>query len=184
VENDGVDDKAKGGLAVRSNWFSAVLAGAAVLVGAQLLRAQDDEEKAEVRALYRRAEALKEALHWKEAAEVYEKAVAKAKIAYGAENPATATLLNNLALLYQDMGEHARAEPLYQRALKIDEATRGKDHPAVATSLSNLAELYKAMGQHARAEPLHRRSLAIREAKLGKDHLDVALSLSGLAGLV
>ena len=82
--------------------------------------------------------------------------------------------LNNLAVLYQDMGQYAKAEPLFQRSLEIREAKLGKDHPDVAASLNNLAVLYQDMGQYAKAEPLYQRSLKIREAKLGKDHPDVA----------
>ena len=67
-------------------------------------------------------------------------------------------------MLYQAMGQHAKAEPLYQRSLEIREAKLGKDHPDVADSLNNLAWLYQAMGQHAKAEPLYQRSLQIGEA--------------------
>jgi CHAT domain-containing protein len=159
------------------------LAGVVLLAGAQRLPAQDDERAAEVVALYRRAEALKKAVKWKEAAEVYEQAVAKARSAFGATDPSTATLMNNLAALYAAMGQYAKAEPLYRRCLEIFEAKLGKDHPDVAQSLNNLAALYDDMGQYAKAEPLYRRSLKIREAKLGKDHPDVAGSLNNLAAL-
>jgi hypothetical protein len=37
----------------------------------------------------------------------------------GPEHPDTATNLNNLALLYQDMDDYTKAEPLYQEALRI-----------------------------------------------------------------
>jgi tetratricopeptide (TPR) repeat protein len=37
----------------------------------------------------------------------------------GEGHPDYATGLNNLALLYQHMGEYARAEPLYRQALEI-----------------------------------------------------------------
>ena len=35
------------------------------------------------------------------------------------EHPSTATSLNNLAALYEAMGEYAKAEPLYREALRI-----------------------------------------------------------------
>ena len=94
-----------------------------------------------------------------------------------------ASSLNNLATLYEDMAQYAKAEPLYQRSLKIREAKLGPDHPDVAGSLDNLANLYYAMGQNAKAEPLFQRSLKINEAKLGPDHPDVASSLNNLANL-
>ena len=82
--------------------------------------------------------------------------------------------LHNLANLYQNMGQYAKAEPLYQRSLKIMESKLGPDHPDVATNLNNLAILYEHMGQYAKAEPLYQRSLKIYESKLGPDHPNVA----------
>ena len=99
----------------------------------------------------------------------------------GPDHPDVADGLNNLALLYVNMGQYAKAEPLYQRSLKIREAKLGPDHPDVAESLNNLANLYEDMGQYAKAEPLFQRSLKIRESKLGPDHPDVATSLNNLA---
>ncbi len=57
-------------------------------------------------------------------------------------DPTTATLLNNLALLYQAQGHYAEAEPLYQRSLAIWEKALEPEHPEVAASLNNLALLY------------------------------------------
>ena len=42
-----------------------------------------------------------------------------------------ATTLNNLALLYKNLGKYAEAEPLYSRALAIREKALGPDHPEV-----------------------------------------------------
>ncbi len=95
-----------------------------------------------------------------------------------------ATSLNNLALLLNNQGQYAAAEPLYRRSLAISEKALGPDHPDVALSLNNLAVLLGDQGQYAAAEPLNRRSLAIREKALGPDHPDVALSLNNLAGLL
>jgi len=50
--------------------------------------------------------------------------------------------MSNLALLYQDKGDSAKAEPLYVRVLKVREETLGPDNPQVANSLSNLGTLY------------------------------------------
>ena len=57
---------------------------------------------------------------------------------FGPNDPTTASLLNNLALLYEDQGRYPEAEPLYQRALEILEGALGPDHPNVATALNNL----------------------------------------------
>src|SRR5262249_17848742 len=52
-----------------------------------------------------------------------------------------ATSLNNLAELYQLMGNYAAAEPLYRQALEIERTTLGENHVDFATSLNNLAVL-------------------------------------------
>jgi len=99
------------------------------------------------------------------------------------DHPDVATSLNNLAALYESLGDYARAEPLYKRSLVIYEKALGPDHPYVASSLNNLAMLYKSLGDYGKAEPLYKRSLAISEKALGPDHPYVAASLNNLAGL-
>jgi tetratricopeptide (TPR) repeat protein len=137
--------------------------------------------KAEVEALYRRADGLRKAGKTQEATKVYEQAVEKAGSAFGKDHVNTALLMNNLAALYDDLGQYAKAEPLYRRSLEIREAKLGRDHPSVATSLNNLARLYHALEEHGKAAPLYQRSLEIYEAKLGKDHPLVATALNNLA---
>jgi tetratricopeptide (TPR) repeat protein len=88
---------------------------------------------------------------------------------------------NDVALILQQMGRTADAEPLHRRALAIREKALGPEHPNVAASLNNLAELHQTQGRYAEAEPLFRRSLVIREKALGAEHLDLATSLNNLA---
>lgn len=116
------------------------------------------------------------------ASRIGERVLAIFEQAYGAEHPNTVTALNNLAALYQNMGESARAEPLFHRALAVREKTLGA-HPLTANSLNNLATLYQAMGAYVRAEPLFRRALAIRTEVVGEEHPDTAMSLNNLATL-
>ena len=59
--------------------------------------------------------------------------------ALGPDHPDVAESLNNLAVLYDDQGRYADAEPLYKRSLAIREKALGPDHPDVAQSLNNLA---------------------------------------------
>ncbi|WP_146066470.1 tetratricopeptide repeat protein, partial [Candidatus Venteria ishoeyi] len=99
------------------------------------------------------------------------------------EHPDTATSLNNLAELYQAMGDYARAEPLYKQAYEIWKTALGENHPDYAQSLNNLAFLYEAMGDYARTEPLYKQALQIRKTALGENHPDTATSLNNLAAL-
>jgi len=94
-----------------------------------------------------------------------------------------ATSLHNLALVYDNQGKYAEAEPLYKRALVIAEKALGPEHPHVAQSLNNLGGLFATQGKYAEAEPLFKRARAINEKALGPEHPSVARNLNGLASL-
>jgi tetratricopeptide (TPR) repeat protein len=121
------------------------------------------------------------AAFWKLIALMYEeiRQVLEAKL--GSEHPDVANSLNNLALLYSNMGSYEKALPLYQRALDIRENVLGPEHPSVATTLNNLALLYSNMGSYEKALPLYQRALDIRENVLGPEHPSVATTLNNLA---
>ena len=59
--------------------------------------------------------------HYEEALSFAKKALQLGEEELGLDDPAMATLLNNLAVLYKAQGRYAEAEPLYQRSLAIDE---------------------------------------------------------------
>jgi MYXO-CTERM domain-containing protein len=101
--------------------------------------------------------------------------------ALGQDHPNVAVALDNLAQVYQQRGDYARAEPLLRRSIGIFEKALGPEHANVALSLSNLALVLEAKQDPARAEPLHLRALAAREKALGPDHPAVAQSLNNLA---
>jgi tetratricopeptide (TPR) repeat protein len=102
----------------------------------------------------------------------------------GADHPAVARDLNNLAELLSATNRVAEAEPLIRRALAIDEASYGPNHTSVARNLDKLAELLRAMDRCTEAEPLIRRALAIDETAYGPNHPDVARDLNNLAELL
>jgi tetratricopeptide (TPR) repeat protein len=120
---------------------------------------------------------------YQEAIPIAKRLLAAMKRLLGPEDPGTATSLNNLARLYEKMGDYVRAEPLYQQALQIRKKVLGEEHPDTATSLDNLAGLYEAMGDYSRAEPLYQQALQIRKKVLEEEHPDTATSLNNLAGL-
>jgi len=103
---------------------------------------------------------------------------------FGDQDPRLATVLNNLASLFDAQGKYAEAEPLYQRALAIDEKALGPEHPDTAIDLNNLGGLYHDQGKYAEAEPLYQRALAIYEKALGPEHPNVATSLENYAFLL
>ncbi|WIA42558.1 hypothetical protein OEZ86_008540 [Tetradesmus obliquus] len=92
---------------------------------------------------------------------------------YGQRHPAVAESCSNLAILYNQQGDYAAAQPLYERALAIYEATYGPNHQEVAHTLTDLAVLHLEQGHDAVGRPLLERALAIQEAALGPSHPDV-----------
>ena len=74
-----------------------------------------------------------------------------------------AVALNNLAWLYDTMGDYAKAEPLYQRSLAIREKALGPTHPDVARSLHNLAFLEAAQRRFGLASGFFKRGLLIQD---------------------
>jgi tetratricopeptide (TPR) repeat protein len=119
----------------------------------------------------------------REALPLAEKALATRRAILGEKHPHYATSMNNLGMLYQDMGDHQAALPLYKQVLEVRKAALGQKHPNYANSLNNLANLYHAMGDHQAALPLLQQALQVRKAALGEKHPLHATSLNNLAGL-
>jgi CHAT domain-containing protein/Tfp pilus assembly protein PilF len=101
----------------------------------------------------------------------------------GELHPATATSLNNLALLYQSMGKYADAAKLLQRSLEIRRKVLGEEHPDVAISFNNLGRANELMGQYAKAEPLYKHGLEIQKNIPRERSADPAIILDNLGGL-
>src|SRR5205085_6654222 len=94
-----------------------------------------------------------------------------------------ATCLNNLALLYEEMGGYYKAEPLLLQAVGIYKKVLGDTDPDYAQSLNNLAGLYENTGRYEKAEPLLLQAAEIVKSALGEEHPLYAASLSNLATL-
>ncbi|HEX9133065.1 MAG TPA: tetratricopeptide repeat protein, partial [Ktedonobacteraceae bacterium] len=108
-------------------------------------------------------------------------ALAIAEEAGDSASPILSSILNNLVLLYQDLGKYAQGIPYAQRALAIDEKVHGPDHRQTAASLNNLAQLYQFQGEYTQAEPLFLRALKINENKRGRNHPNTARALKNVA---
>jgi CHAT domain-containing protein/Tfp pilus assembly protein PilF len=105
------------------------------------------------------------------------------KTVLGPSNRAYATSLNNLAVLYQTVGDYRRAETLFQEVLKSFGTILGKSHPDYATSLNRLGLVYRSLENSEQAFSLCREALEIRKSSLGESHPDYAASLHALAQL-
>jgi tetratricopeptide (TPR) repeat protein len=114
---------------------------------------------------------------------LYERTLSISEKVLGPEHPKVVDTLNNLALLYQSLGNNTEALPLYERALSISEKVLGPEHPSVAAILNNLAGFYQSMANYTKALSLYERTLSIGKKVLGPEHPDVATTLNNLAGL-
>ncbi|KAL8611109.1 hypothetical protein ACOMHN_064399 [Nucella lapillus] len=117
---------------------------------------------------------------YKEAANLLNDALGIREKTLGADHPAVAATLNNLAVLYGKRGKYKEAEPLCKRALEIREKVLGKDHPDVAKQLNNLALLCQNQGKYEEVEQYYQRALTIYEGKLGPDDSNVAKTKNNL----
>jgi len=101
----------------------------------------------------------------------------------GTNNESYVSALNNLAVVYDMMGEYKKAEEYQIRALKIREKTLGKQHHEYGLLLYNHAAFYDRQGKYKLADSLAQEALAIFSLKLDKSHNYYA-RLIGLIGLL
>jgi tetratricopeptide (TPR) repeat protein len=115
-----------------------------------------------------------------EAAYNYRIALSHRERSRGAEHPATAITLSNLAGIYDQQGRYEEAVALYQRALAIKEANLGVGHPNTATTLNNLALALYNLRDFEQSQALFERCLVIKENASG-NAVDVAVTLNNMA---
>ena len=80
------------------------------------------------------------------------------------DGPEVGTVLNNLAIVYETLGQLDEAERLLRDAIAVWRRTLGPEHANLARSLSNLAELHQVKGEPEQSEAAFRQALAVAEA--------------------
>ncbi len=101
----------------------------------------------------------------------------------GAEHPLVLSTLNEIGLLYLNLGNWKQAESFYRQALDVRRKILGNDHPDTAVCVNNLAYVAEAKGELVAAEGLHAEALAIRRKTLGERSILTGQSFDALAGL-
>jgi len=123
---------------------------------------------------------LMERAQFHEATELFERGLAISEAAYGPDDPNVSTVVNNLGIALQYVGDLEGARKHYERALKIDEENYGNDHPNVSTVVNNIGMVLLGMGNLEGAEEHLERALKIDEENYGNDHPNVARDLNNL----
>jgi CHAT domain-containing protein/Tfp pilus assembly protein PilF len=122
----------------------------------------------------RLARVLGERGKYKEAEELYRKALAIQLHILGEDHPGMAGIDNDLGTLLHLEGKHAEAESLHRRALAIRRRVHGEDHPDTARSYESLGIVLSEQGKVEESEQLLRKALAIRLRIHGEDHPQTA----------
>jgi hypothetical protein len=86
-----------------------------------------------------------------------------------------ATLSNNLALMYRDLGSLEKALEFQLKALKIYEEVLDKNHPYLATSYNNLALIYSDLKDYKSAVQYEKKAVAILQKVFPDGHPDLDL---------
>lgn len=144
---------------------------------AAALEPQDDAGRA--RALTAEGESSRLAGQWGRAVDSHRLALTLAESTLG-ESVETASIAQNLAMVFKYTGRFDDAEVLYLRALAIAEAAG--EHRLVAVICHNLGGLAHARGDHAIGIPWARRSIEVRATL--DDPVALATDRGALAGLL
>jgi CHAT domain-containing protein len=144
---------------------------------------QDQEALAEVQRLYRQVVELYQQGKYNEAILLAETVLEIYKKSLGEEHLGTATILNDLGILYQFQGKYSESELSLQQALAIRQKQLGNNHVDIALSLTIMADLYRLQGRYSKAEPLYQQALDIYRENQKHNHPDTATTMNGLASL-
>jgi tetratricopeptide (TPR) repeat protein len=103
----------------------------------------------------------------------FERALKIREASLGPGHRDVATLLNNLAGVYDDQCRYGKACDLFRRALKILESTLGPDHPEVAFLLNNLGTSLNNKQDFQASIPVLQRAVEVMTFRYGASHRNV-----------
>ena len=101
----------------------------------------------------------------------------------GEDHPEVAAAMNDLATLFSESENFARAQTLFERALAIQETTLGAEHPETVQTLTDLAICHLDREDNNLGRPLLERALELQTNILGPEHPDVGAIRDVLASL-
>ncbi|OCL03965.1 hypothetical protein AOQ84DRAFT_226702 [Glonium stellatum] len=118
---------------------------------------------------------------YKQAEEMYWRALEGREKVLGRERPDALTSVNNPASVLRYQGKYKQADEMNRRALEWCEKVLGEEHPTTLTSVSDLALVLQDQGKYEQAEEMSRRALKWCEKVLGIEHSATLTSVSNLA---
>jgi tetratricopeptide (TPR) repeat protein len=121
--------------------------------------------------------------HWKEAEEMYDRALAGYEKQLGSEHTSTLMTINSLGLLYRDLGRLLEAEQMFNKALIGYEKVFGLDNTETVTIMNNLGIVYRDLGRLSEAEQLYNKALAGYEKALGPEATLTLVTVNNLGRL-
>ena len=101
----------------------------------------------------------------------------------GQTHPDYASSLDNIGLLYSEIGDFSKAEQYYLQASYIYRLVLGETHPEYAASLNNLGNLYRNIGDYPKAKQYYLHVLEILKTATGETNSDYASALNNLGNL-
>ncbi|MBR4870552.1 MAG: tetratricopeptide repeat protein [Alistipes sp.] len=102
---------------------------------------------------------------------------------YGVEHSETATLYNNIGVIYTHLAVYDKALEYYLKALEIRKKVLGEEHSDTATSYNNIGRVYSDLGDYDRALEYYLKALKIKEKVLGEEHPDTATSYNNIGAV-
>ncbi len=110
--------------------------------------------------------------------DIFEK---KYGIAGQTNNPDYANLLNQIALLYIQMGKMDQVEALLVKSATVYKKKLTEESPAFAKVQNDLGNFYRMQARYAEAETALQKAVDIRKRVLGESHPDYVKSVENLA---
>jgi serine/threonine-protein kinase len=121
---------------------------------------------------------------YEEARALGERALLRAREAYGAESPQAAKAMDTLGWIVHRSGDVGAAEELRRQTLDLRRRLLPADSLEIAESLVALGLVLRHRARLEEAEALMREALGIRVRRLGPEHLDTANALANLADVL
>lgn len=113
----------------------------------------------------------------------FHKALASAEAQHGPRSEETSKVMNNLGVVYNNLGEFSKALDYLQRALDIRLAVLGEENNLTATTYQNLGNTYLDSGDPNKALEYFQKALDINQKVLDPDDPALAVSYNDLGNV-